>query len=81
MKVADLTGHQARVLSLAQSPDGTTVLSASADETLRFWKIFSKADKKARQCSSRARRERRGGIRYGNDFDRPRNLGCALEIA
>jgi cell division cycle protein 20 (cofactor of APC complex) len=44
--VAELTGHSARVLSLAQSPDGTTVLSASADETLRFWRIFSKAEKK-----------------------------------
>ena len=43
VKVAELTGHSARVLSLAQSPDGTTVLSASADETLRFWRIFSKA--------------------------------------
>jgi cell division cycle protein 20 (cofactor of APC complex) len=47
VKVADLTGHTARVLSLAQSPDGTTVLSGSADETLRFWKIFSASDKKA----------------------------------
>lgn len=46
VKVADLTGHTARVLNLAQSPDGTTVLSASADETLRFWKIFSAAEKK-----------------------------------
>jgi len=46
VKVADLTGHTARVLGLAQSPDGTTILSASADETLRFWKVFSKAERK-----------------------------------
>ena len=40
-KMAELTGHSARVLHMAQSPDGTTVVSAAADETLRFWKCFS----------------------------------------
>lgn len=40
VKVGELTGHTARVLHLAQSPDGTTVVSAGADETLRFWKLF-----------------------------------------
>ena len=39
-KVAELTGHTSRVLHLAQSPDGTTVVSAAADETLRFWSCF-----------------------------------------
>nr|XP_018905377.1 PREDICTED: cell division cycle protein 20 homolog [Bemisia tabaci] len=39
-KVAELTGHTARVLHLAMSPDNTTVLSAGADETLRLWKCF-----------------------------------------
>jgi cell division cycle protein 20 (cofactor of APC complex) len=39
-KVAELTGHTSRVLHLAQSPDGTTVVSAAADETLRFWRCF-----------------------------------------
>ncbi|KAJ7514154.1 hypothetical protein O6H91_23G030800 [Diphasiastrum complanatum] len=39
-KIAELKGHAARVLHLALSPDGTTVVSAAADETLRFWKIF-----------------------------------------
>ena len=38
VKVAELTGHTSRVLHMAQSPDGTTVVSAAADETLRFWK-------------------------------------------
>ena len=41
VKVAELTGHKSRVLHMAQSPDGTTVVSAAGDETLRFWKVFS----------------------------------------
>lgn len=40
VKVADLTGHQSRVLHMAVSPDGNTVVSGAADETLRFWKVF-----------------------------------------
>eukprot|EP00452_MALV-II_sp_L67-6_P000021 gene21-222_t len=40
-KVADLEGHTARILSMAQSPDGSTLLTAGADETLRFWKVFT----------------------------------------
>lgn len=43
-KMAEMTGHSARVLHMAQSPDGTTVVSAAADETLRFWKCFSESD-------------------------------------
>lgn len=39
-KVAELTGHTARVLHMCLSPDGTTVVSAAADETLRLWKCF-----------------------------------------
>ena len=35
VKTAEMTGHTSRVLHLAQSPDGTTVVSAAADETLR----------------------------------------------
>ncbi|CAJ1953290.1 unnamed protein product [Cylindrotheca closterium] len=39
-KVKELTGHTSRVLSLACSPDGSTVVSAAGDESLRFWDIF-----------------------------------------
>ena len=44
VKVAELTGHTARILHIAQSPDGQTVVTASADETVRFWKILSGGD-------------------------------------
>ena len=42
-KVRDFKGHTARVLHLAKSPDETRILSASADETLRFWDILDGA--------------------------------------
>jgi len=40
-KVGDLQGHQGRILGLAQSPDSSIVCSLSADETLRFWRVFT----------------------------------------
>lgn len=39
-KVATLTGHTYRVLYLAMSPDGSTIVTGAGDETLRFWNIF-----------------------------------------
>ncbi|GAB2210918.1 hypothetical protein Droror1_Dr00016207 [Drosera rotundifolia] len=39
-KVATLTGHSLRVLYLAMSPDGQTIVTGAGDETLRFWNIF-----------------------------------------
>lgn len=39
-RMAELKGHTSRVLHLALSPNGHTVVSGAADETLRFWKIF-----------------------------------------
>jgi len=46
VKVGELTGHTSRVLHTAISPDGTTVCSAAADETLRFWKVWEPQTKK-----------------------------------
>ena len=40
-----LNCHTERILHLAQAPDGVTVCSASADETLRFWRIFGQSKK------------------------------------
>ena len=39
-KVATLTGHTYRVLYLAMSPDGQTIVTGAGDETLRFWNVF-----------------------------------------
>jgi len=43
VKSAELSGHTSRVLHTAQSPDGTTIVSAG-DETLRFWKVWQPSD-------------------------------------
>lgn len=39
-KIATLSGHTFRVLYLAMSPDGQTVVTGAGDETLRFWSLF-----------------------------------------
>eukprot|EP00826_Nyctotherus_ovalis_P064842 TRINITY_DN9519_c0_g3_i2.p1 TRINITY_DN9519_c0_g3~~TRINITY_DN9519_c0_g3_i2.p1 ORF type:complete len:462 (-),score=118.75 TRINITY_DN9519_c0_g3_i2:92-1477(-) len=39
-KLATLTGHTSRVLYLAGSNDGETIVTGAGDETLRFWKVF-----------------------------------------
>merc|ERR1712071_506919 len=41
-QVAQLTGHSYRVLYLAMSPDGESIVTGAGDETLRFWSVFSK---------------------------------------
>jgi cell division cycle 20-like protein 1 (cofactor of APC complex) len=41
-QIAVLTGHTLRVLYLAMSPDGATIVTGAGDETLRFWNVFSK---------------------------------------
>ncbi|KAG8873585.1 substrate-specific activator of APC-dependent proteolysis [Tulasnella sp. 332] len=39
---ATLSGHTCRVLYLAMSPDGETIVTGAGDETLRFWHAFPK---------------------------------------
>jgi cell division cycle protein 20 (cofactor of APC complex) len=48
-KVKELEGHSSRVLHLACSADGGTVVSAAADETLRFWEVFAPPGKSKQQ--------------------------------
>lgn len=47
-----LTGHTARVLYMALSPDGSTVISGAADETLRMWKCFAVDPTKTKKAST-----------------------------
>lgn len=42
--IATLTGHTYRVLYLASSPDGSSVLTGAGDETLRFWNVFDRGE-------------------------------------
>lgn len=39
-KISTLSGHTFRVLYLAMSPDGSTIVTGAGDETLRFWNVF-----------------------------------------
>jgi cell division cycle protein 20 (cofactor of APC complex) len=50
VKVAELTGHEDRILHMALSPDGQRVASVAADESLRLWKVFEPLTKPA--CGS-----------------------------
>lgn len=60
-RVKELTGHTARVLHLAMGPDQSTVCSAGADETLRFWRIFGEAPTTAAERAKRLEAEAMGG--------------------
>lgn len=59
-RMAELKGHTSRVLHMALSPDGQTVVSGAADETLRFWKIFAGSD--ASRSSGRSGRIGKGDL-------------------
>lgn len=50
--IANLYGHEGRILHIAMSPAGETVVTAAADETLRFWKCFEPSSKHQRVTGS-----------------------------
>ncbi|KEG01251.1 cell division cycle 20-like protein 1, cofactor-APC complex [Plasmodium vinckei vinckei] len=43
-KISALTDHKLRVLYAALSPDGTSLVSGSPDETIRLWNVFPKTN-------------------------------------
>lgn len=45
--ITTLTGHTYRVLYLAMSPDGQTIVTGAGDETLRFWNVFPSSKTKS----------------------------------
>lgn len=51
-KVSTLTGHTYRVLYLAMSPDGSTIVTGAGDETLRFWNIFPSRNEEGKKSAS-----------------------------
>jgi cell division cycle 20-like protein 1 (cofactor of APC complex) len=52
-KVATLVGHSHRVLYLAMSPDGSTIVTGAGDETLRFWNVFpNRSESSGKKTSS-----------------------------
>eukprot|EP00586_Coscinodiscus_wailesii_P002589 CAMPEP_0172487060 /NCGR_PEP_ID=MMETSP1066-20121228/15908_1 /TAXON_ID=671091 /ORGANISM="Coscinodiscus wailesii, Strain CCMP2513" /LENGTH=507 /DNA_ID=CAMNT_0013253419 /DNA_START=84 /DNA_END=1607 /DNA_ORIENTATION=+ len=68
-KVKELEGHTARVLHMACSPDGGTVVSAAADETLRFWNVFAPTSK-----SSSSRLPHNSGHRKGKKLSKSMHI-------
>lgn len=51
-KVSTLTGHTYRVLYLAMSPSGESILTGAGDETLRFWNVFDSSQYKKHETLS-----------------------------
>jgi len=51
-KIKELEGHTSRVLHMAVSPYGGTVVSAAGDETLRFWNVFAPPPVTKKKASS-----------------------------
>lgn len=51
-KVVTLMGHSYRVLYLAVSPSGETIVTGAGDETLRFWNVFPAARNQRGSCEN-----------------------------
>lgn len=71
-RMAELKGHTSRVLHMALSPDGQTVVSAAADETLRFWKIFASND--SRRSGSKTSQFGKGDMSSSRSLTRGVNI-------
>lgn len=52
-KLSVLTGHTYRVLYLTVSPDGQTIVTGAADQTLRMWNVFPKSEEDEYEEESR----------------------------
>ena len=66
-QVAELTGHDERILHLAMSPGETAVMSAGADETLRLWNCFQPDPNKKKGTTGR-RNEPRSALDALSNF-------------
>eukprot|EP01039_Chlorochromonas_danica_P008878 gene8876-9791_t len=67
VRVKELKAHTSRVLHMAVSPDGSSVVSGAADETLRFWNIFASESRSKRGDSSSSLMVANGaGLKAGN---------------
>ena len=58
-KITTLIGHTYRVLYLAMSPNGETIVTGAGDETLRFWNVFPGGNQ------SKGERKNEGGLNVG----------------
>lgn len=62
--MAELLGHTERVLFMSLSPDGETVVSAAADERLRFWRVWP-----AKPGAVKRERRHRSAVPPGQGLD------------
>jgi len=51
-RIGAFLGHYNRVLHLAMSPDGESVVTGAGDETLKFWKLFQSTNGSKEQYKS-----------------------------
>lgn len=56
-KVTELVGHTSRALHTVQNPDGTVILSASPDQTLRMWRVWE-----PKRCESKKMMKKKTGM-------------------